>query len=67
LIVSQTDIITGTVERVAEMYKDILGFVVLPPPITLPSIDTHIIWHERSHHSSAHHWFLGLLMELASR
>jgi DNA-binding transcriptional LysR family regulator len=64
-IVSQTDIITATVERVARMYKDKLGLVILPPPIALPAADTHIIWHERTHHSSAHRWLLELLMELA--
>ncbi|MBW1685065.1 MAG: LysR family transcriptional regulator [Deltaproteobacteria bacterium] len=64
-IVSQTDIITATVERVAKMYKEALGLVILSPPITLPAADTHIVWHERTHHSSAHRWLLELLMELA--
>lgn len=64
-IVSQTDIITATVERVARMYKETLGLVILSPPIALPAADTHIVWHERTHHSSAHKWLLELLMELA--
>jgi DNA-binding transcriptional LysR family regulator len=64
-IASQTDIVTATVERVAKMYKETLGLVILPPPIALPAADTHIIWHERTHHSSAHRWLLDLLMELA--
>jgi len=64
-IVSQTDIITATVERVATMYKDTLGLVILSPPIALPAADTHIVWHERTHHSSAHRWFKGLLKDLA--
>jgi DNA-binding transcriptional LysR family regulator len=64
-IVSQTDIITATVERVAKMYKETLGLVILPPPIALPAADTHIVWHERTHHSSAHKWLLKLLVELA--
>ncbi|NIW37946.1 MAG: hypothetical protein GWN32_16110 [Gemmatimonadetes bacterium] len=62
-IVSQTDIVTATVERVAKMYT--LGLVILTPPIALPAADTHIIWHERTQHSSAHRWLRGLLMELA--
>jgi len=64
-IVSQTDIITATLERVAKLYKEALGLVILSPPIALPSADTHIVWHERTHHSSAHKWLLELLMELA--
>jgi DNA-binding transcriptional LysR family regulator len=64
-IVSQTDIITATLERVAKMYKEALGLVILSPPIALPAADTHIVWHERTHHSSAHEWFRDLLMELA--
>ena len=64
-IVSQTDIITATLERVAKLYKEALGLVIFSPPIALPSADTHIVWHERTHHSSAHKWLLELLMELA--
>ena len=64
-IVSQTDIVTATLERVAKLYKEALGLVILSPPIALPSADTHIVWHERTHHSSAHKWLLQLLMELA--
>lgn len=64
-IVSQTDIITATVERVAEMYRETLGLVILAPPIALPAAETHIVWHERTHHSPAHKWLLKLLMELA--
>ncbi len=64
-IVSQTDVITATVERVAKMYRDTLGLVILAPPIALPAADTHLVWHERTHHSSAHEWFRNLLLELA--
>jgi DNA-binding transcriptional LysR family regulator len=64
-IVSQTDVITATVERVATMYKDTLGLVILSSPIALPAADTHIVWHERTHHSSAHRWFKGLVKDLA--
>jgi DNA-binding transcriptional LysR family regulator len=64
-IASQTDIVTATLERVAKMYKETLGLVILSPPIALPAADTHIVWHERTHHSSAHRWLLELLMKLA--
>jgi DNA-binding transcriptional LysR family regulator len=64
-IASQTDIVTATLERVAKMYKDTLGLVILSPPISLPAADTHIVWHERTHHSPAHRWLLELLMGLA--
>jgi DNA-binding transcriptional LysR family regulator len=53
------------VERVAKMYQETLGLVILSPPIALPAADTHIAWHERTHHSPAHEWLLKLLMELA--
>jgi len=65
-IVSQTEIITATVERVAQMYKKALGLVILSPPIPLPAVDTHVIWHERSRNSPAHRWFLELLISLAN-
>jgi DNA-binding transcriptional LysR family regulator len=64
-IVSQTDIVTGTVERVAEMYKDVLGLSVFPAPVEMAPVETHMIWHERTDRSPAHQWLRGLLDELA--
>lgn len=64
-VVSQTDVVTGTVERVAEMYKDVLGLTVFPAPVDMPPVETHIVWHERTHHSPAHEWLRGLLNELS--
>jgi DNA-binding transcriptional LysR family regulator len=64
-IVSQTDIVTGTVERVAEMYKDVLGLSVFPAPVEMLPVETHLIWHERTDRSPAHQWLRGLLDELA--
>ena len=58
-IVRTGDDWTATVLRIT------LGLVILSPPIDLPAADTHIVWHERTHHSSAHKWLLELLMELA--
>jgi DNA-binding transcriptional LysR family regulator len=65
LLVSQTDVITGTIERVAEMYKDALGLAVFPSPVAMPPVDTHIVWHDRTEHSPAHLWLLDLLVERA--
>jgi DNA-binding transcriptional LysR family regulator len=66
-IVSQTDVITGTLERVAEMYKDLLGLRVFPAPAELPPVDTHIVWHDRGHHSAPQRWLLELLCELGGQ
>jgi len=64
-LVSQTDVITGTVERVAEMYEDVLGLSIFPAPVAMPPVDTHIVWHDRTDHSPAHLWLLDLLEEHA--
>jgi len=66
LIVSQTDLIMGIIESVARMYENLLDLVVLSSPIPFPAIDSHIIWHERTHHSPAHRWLLQLLRETAT-
>ncbi len=66
LIVAQSDHIMGIVESVARLYEELLGLVVLKSPIPFPAIDTHVIWHERTHHSPAHRWLLERLRETAS-
>lgn len=66
IIVSQTDLVSVTLERVAEMYKDMLGLSVLRPPAALPDIDTHIARAERTLHSPAHGWLLDRLRELGA-
>jgi DNA-binding transcriptional LysR family regulator len=66
-IVSQTDLVTGTVERVAEMYKDVLGLAVFPAPSKLRPIDTHIAWHQRSLNSPAHRWMLARFQDPANQ
>jgi len=62
-IVSHTDLISATIERAAELYKDALGLRVYTPPVPFPTIDTHLVWHERTDNSDAHRWFRTLLLE----
>jgi DNA-binding transcriptional LysR family regulator len=64
-VVSQSDVITGTVERLAEAYRDVLGLCVLPAPEALPPVETHIVWHDRTNRSPAHRWLLGLIEDAA--
>ena len=54
------------IQRAAELYKDALRLRVYPPPTPFPAVDTHLVWHERTHNSAAHQWFRGLLFECAS-
>jgi DNA-binding transcriptional LysR family regulator len=34
---------------------------ILTPPLTIPSYDMAMIWHERSHSDAAHAWLRELL------
>jgi len=41
------------------------GLIVLPPPLTVPSVEMHLGWHERSHADPAQQWIRSEIVELA--
>jgi DNA-binding transcriptional LysR family regulator len=53
-VVAQTDLLAVVPHRLVKDRSDRLQ--ILSPPLTLPSYDMAMIWHERSHADAAHAW-----------
>ena len=52
----ETDLVATMPTRLAKMFCDYLPLTMLPPPLELPGFSMFLIWHERTHHDSAHGW-----------
>lgn len=55
-----TDLILTLPERIARLFPGD-GLRVLPPPVDLPVIKSHLVWHERVSRDPACLWFRGLV------
>jgi DNA-binding transcriptional LysR family regulator len=53
-VVAQSDLVAVVPHRLVKDRSDRLQ--ILTPPLTLPSYDMAMIWHERSHADAAHAW-----------
>lgn len=53
-VIAQTDMVAIAPHRLVKDRADRLQ--VLTPPLTIPSYDMGMIWHERSHGDAAHAW-----------
>jgi DNA-binding transcriptional LysR family regulator len=53
-VVAQTDLVAVAPYRMVKDRADRLQ--ILTPPLTIPSYDMAMIWHERSHADAAHAW-----------
>ena len=62
-ILRGTDLILTLPERVARLFAED-GIRLLDPPIDLPQLTTHLVWHERLSRDPAAHWFRTLVEEV---
>jgi DNA-binding transcriptional LysR family regulator len=59
-----TDLVLTLPERVARLFEG-SGVRILPPPIDLPPLSGHLVWHERLSRDAASLWFRKLVEETA--
>jgi len=55
-VIAASDLVVTLATRVARIYAEPLGLVLLPPPLELPSFTLSMVWHERAHHDPAQRW-----------
>lgn len=70
-VVAHTDLILTLPSRLAELFAQSLGLVILPPPLEIPGFSMHMVWHERTHYDPGHRWlreqFAAVAQPAASR
>ena len=58
-----TNMITNTVESLAEPFCESLGLVIKPPPYPMPDYKAFLYWQVQHKHSQLHQWFKNTLKE----
>jgi len=61
-----TDLVFTTARHFAEHFARVLPLAVVRLPLELPPMRFYQLWHDRSHHESAHQWLRGLVRAAAS-
>ena len=53
-------------EKVDAPYLTDLGVRVFEPPLAVPDLELHIVWHDRNERDEAHRWLRSQLFDLFS-
>jgi len=67
LVVSETDFISTSPERLARRLTERLSLRLLPPPLRLPPVSFSLAWHPRLDHDPAHQWLRAQIAEVCAR
>jgi DNA-binding transcriptional LysR family regulator len=65
-VIAETDLIVTLAARVARVFAEPLGLVLLPPPVELRRFTTSLVWHERVHHDPGQRWLRELCQSVGS-
>lgn len=65
-VVARTDMAATILKRVALQFQASHRLALFPPPLALPEIDFHLIWHRRSDNHPAQLWFRELIAKLSA-
>jgi DNA-binding transcriptional LysR family regulator len=64
MILARTDLIVTVPSRVAAVFAQLGNFKVLKLPVTMPSFEVRLHWHERFHQDPANRWLRQVMTEL---
>jgi DNA-binding transcriptional LysR family regulator len=66
LVAKHSDVVATLPARFAHMLAQELGLQLIRPPLTLPSVDFGLYWHESSHRDPANKWLRSLFQRIFS-
>ena len=64
MIVANSDLLAVMPNRLAHAFACFEAIKILPVPVSIPSIDINIYWHERYHHDPPNQWFRSIFVKL---
>ncbi len=65
-IIAGSDLVATLANRVAALFSETLGLVVVAPPVQIPKFQIALAWHERNHHDASHRWLREQLLAVAA-
>ena len=64
-IAARTDLLLTAPAMLMASLGDVLPLRAFRPPMPLPLVGGHLVWHERSQGDEAHRWFRSFFVEQA--
>lgn len=64
IVVSETDLVLTSPERIAARYRKMLPLKMTAPPFELPGFTISQVWHERVHQDPGHAWLRSTIAKL---
>lgn len=64
MVVAGSDLLAIMAGRLAQFYAELLPLKIMTPPVTLPSYEIMMFWHERFHRDPTNLWLRNLFFEL---
>ncbi|MGF1468637.1 MAG: LysR family transcriptional regulator [Sandaracinaceae bacterium] len=63
-VAARSDALLTAPESVAELMAPLLDLDAYPPPLPMPQVSVHMLWHARVHHAPDHVWLRRTVQEL---
>jgi DNA-binding transcriptional LysR family regulator len=64
MIIANSELLAVVPSRLATAFSRISAIKALPLPVSIPTFDINVYWHERYHHDAPNQWFRGILVRL---
>jgi DNA-binding transcriptional LysR family regulator len=64
MIIANSELLAVVPSRLATAFSRIAAIKALPLPVSIPSFDLNVYWHERYHHDATNQWFRSILVRL---
>jgi DNA-binding transcriptional LysR family regulator len=65
-LIAASDLVVTLATRVARVFAEPFGLVLLPPPVELPGFTHSLVWHERGHRDAGQRWLRDQLVAVSS-
>ena len=62
MIIANSELLAVVPSRLAAAFSRIAAIKALPLPVSIPSFDLNVYWHERYHHDAPNQWFRSILV-----
>lgn len=66
MVIARSDFLAIMASRFAGIYAEVLPLTIMPLPMSIPSYDIKLFWHERFHNDPGNHWLRNMFIELFS-
>jgi DNA-binding transcriptional LysR family regulator len=64
MIIANSELLAVVPSRLATAFSRVATIKIMPLPVSIPSFDINVYWHERYHHDAPNQWFRSILVKV---